>query len=75
MVKLNRGTFSGLLVSVSLHAVVLFALSLVVLKAPLENLQMVLDSVFEEEERIPEEITQEVEQSTEAARDGQLCRG
>ncbi len=64
--KFNRDIAVGLVISLSLHVVMLFALSFIVFKGPLDQLQMVLDSVFDQE-RIHEEFTQEVEQSTEAA--------
>ena len=56
----------GLLISLSVHAVLLLGLSLVVFKAPLQQLQMVVDSVFTEE-RLQEEFSQEIEQTTEVA--------
>lgn len=61
-----KRTVSGLLVSFAIHAAMLLALSFVVFKAPLEHLQMIVDSVLSEE-RAAEDITHEVEQSTEAA--------
>ncbi len=66
MLKFNRDIAAGLVISLSLHLVALFGLSLIVFAGPLDKLQMVLDSVFDEE-RVHEEFTQEVEQSTEAA--------
>ena len=56
----------GLLISLSVHAVLLLGLSLVVFKTPLQQLQMVVDSVFTEE-RLQEEFTEDVEQTTEVA--------
>ena len=64
--KFNREIAVGLVISLSLHVVMLFALSFIVFQGPLDKLQMVLDTVFDQE-RIHEEFTQEVEQSTAAA--------
>jgi hypothetical protein len=64
--KFNREIVVGLAISLSLHVIVLVALSLIVFQGPLDKLQMALDSVFDQE-RVHEEFTQEVEQSTEAA--------
>ena len=64
--KFKREIASGLAISFGLHFVCLLALSLIVFKGPLDQLQMVLDSVFEEE-RLQEEFTQVVEQSTTPA--------
>jgi hypothetical protein len=64
--KMKRDIGVGIAISLTLHVVMLFALSMIVFQGPLEKLQMVLDSVFDDE-RIHEEFTQEVEQSTEAA--------
>lgn len=64
--KINREILSGLVISLGLHVIVLFVLSLIVFQGQLDKLQMVLDSVFDEE-RVQEEFNQEVEQSTEAA--------
>ncbi|MBS0203177.1 MAG: VWA domain-containing protein [Planctomycetes bacterium] len=64
--KINRDATLGLGISLGIHVVLLIALSLIVFKGPLDNLQMVLDTVFDEE-RVHEEFTQEVEQSTVAA--------
>ena len=66
MFKLRRDILSGVGISLALHVVTLIVLSLIVLHGPLDKLQMVVDSVFDEE-RVQEEFTQEVEQSTEAA--------
>jgi hypothetical protein len=66
MFKFKRDVAMGLVISLSLHVIVLIVLSLIVFKGPRDNLQMVLDSVFDQE-RVHEEFTQEVEQSTEAA--------
>jgi len=63
---MKRDIVVGVAISLGMHVILLIALSLIVFKGPLQNLQMVLDSVFEEE-RVQEEFTQEVEQSTEAA--------
>lgn len=66
MAKGNRDIFVGVVISLVLHVVILVSLSFIVFQGPLANLQMVMDSVFDEE-RIHEEFTQEVEQSTVAA--------
>lgn len=66
MAKGNRDIFVGAVISLILHVVILVSLSFIVFQGPLANLQMVMDSVFDEE-RIHEEFTQEVEQSTVAA--------
>jgi von Willebrand factor type A domain len=66
MFKLNREILSGVAISLTLHGIALVVLSMLVLQGPLEKLQMVLDTVFDEE-RVQEEFNQEVEQSTEAA--------
>lgn len=52
--------------SLLIHVLMLIALSFIVFQTPLAQLQMIVDSVFTEE-RMQEEFTQEVEQSTEAA--------
>jgi len=57
---------SGLAVSFIIHAVALAALSFIVFRAPLEQLQMIVDSVISEE-RASEEFNHDVEQSTEVA--------
>lgn len=64
--KINRDIVVGMGISLCLHVVVLVALSFIVFKGPMDKLQMVLDSVFDQE-RVHEEFTQEVEQSTVAA--------
>jgi len=64
--KPKREVLFGLVVSVSLHVVVLFALSLIVFQGQLEKLQMVLDSVFDEE-RVHEEFNTDIEESTVAS--------
>ena len=56
----------GMFVSLTVHAVLLLGLSLVVFQAPLKQLQMVVDSVFTDE-RLQEDFTHDVEQSTESA--------
>ena len=61
-----RSTLPGLLVSFALHAGMLLALSFVVFKAPLEQLQMIVDSVLSDE-RAQEDFNHDVEQSTEVA--------
>jgi hypothetical protein len=66
----NRGLTSSILSSLAIsfliHAVVLIGLSLIVFKGPLDQLQMIVDSVFTDE-RPQEEFNEDVEQSTEAA--------
>ena len=57
---------SGVAVSFFIHAVLLVALSFIVFKAPMDQLQMIVDSVFTDE-RQQEEFNEDVEQSTEAA--------
>ena len=64
--KINRDIIIGMGISFLLHVVTLVALSFIVFKGPMDKLQMVLDSVFDQE-RVHEEFTQEVEQSTVAA--------
>ena len=64
--KSKRDIAVGMVISLSLHAIMLVSLSFIVFAGPLENLQLVMDSIFDEE-RAPEEFTQEVEQSTQAA--------
>ena len=66
MVKFNRDIVVGIAISLVLHVVSLVALSFIVFQGPLDSLQMVLDSILDEE-RVHEEFTQEVEQSTQAA--------
>ncbi len=55
-----------MVISLGVHVLILVAMSFVVFKAPLQQLQMIVDSVFTEE-RMQDEFTQEVETSTEAA--------
>lgn len=62
----NRDIAVGLFISFGLHFVMLLILSFIVFQGQMDKLQMVLDSVFDEE-RLQEEFTQEVEQSTQAA--------
>lgn len=64
--QVPKSAIVGLFISLGMHVVVLVALSFVVFKSPLDKLQMIVDSVFTEE-RMQEEFTQDVEQSTEAA--------
>jgi len=64
--RIPKSAFVGLGLSLLMHVVLLIALSFVVFKAPLAQLQMIVDSVFTEE-RMQEEFTQDLEQSTEAA--------
>ncbi|MEI8018998.1 MAG: hypothetical protein WCH39_12425, partial [Schlesneria sp.] len=59
----NRSMVSGLLVSFVVHILLLAGLSLMVFKAPLAQLQMIVDSVLTDE-RAQEEFHDEVEQST-----------
>ena len=66
MVKINREVVVGVTISLLLHVASLVALSFIVFQGPLDQLQTVLDSVFDEE-RVQEEFTQDVEQSTVAA--------
>ncbi|MFO1040208.1 MAG: vWA domain-containing protein [Planctomycetaceae bacterium] len=66
MVKVNREVVVGVTISLLLHVASLVALSFIVFQGPLDQLQTVLDSVFDEE-RVQEEFTQDVEQSTVAA--------
>lgn len=63
---LKRDLVVGVAISLGLHVVAVVALSFIVFQGPLGNLQMVLDSVFDEE-RMQEEFTEEVEQSTAAS--------
>ena len=62
----SRSSLSSLAVSFAIHAIVLVALSFIVFQGPLDQLQLMVDSVFTEE-RLQEEFNEEVEQSTEAA--------
>ncbi len=64
--RVSKSAFVGLGLSVLIHVTLLIALSFVVFHAPLSRLQMIVDSVFTEE-RMQEEFTQDLEQSTEAA--------
>lgn len=66
MFKFKRDIFAGLVISFTLHAVILIALSFIVFQVKLDNLQLALDSVFDQE-RIHEEFTEYVEQSTQAS--------
>ena len=63
---LTSTILSGLFVSFLVHALILVSLSFIVFNGPLEQLQMIVDSVFSEE-RTQEDFSHEVEQSTEAA--------
>lgn len=63
---LTRSIILGMVVSFFLHAAALVGLSFVVFKSPLDQLQMIVDSVFSDE-RMQEEFSEEVEQSTDAA--------
>lgn len=63
---LTTSVLSGIAISFFIHAVALVALSFIVFKAPMDQLQMIVDSVFTEE-RAQEEFNEDVEQSTEAA--------
>ena len=62
----SRSSLSSLAVSFAIHAIVLVGLSFIVFQGPLDQLQLMVDSVFTEE-RLQEEFNEEVEQSTEAA--------
>jgi len=64
--KPGRSMMSGLVVSFLIHGVTLLALSFVVFKLPIAQLQMIVDSVVMPEERTQEEFNHEVEQSTAA---------
>ncbi|MBC8116663.1 MAG: VWA domain-containing protein [Candidatus Saccharimonas sp.] len=64
--RIPKSAFVGLGVSALIHVSLLVALSFVVFHAPAAQLQMIVDSVFTEE-RMQEEFTQDLEQSTEAA--------
>ena len=64
--SLTSSILSSLAVSFLIHAGVLVALSFIVFKGPLDQLQMIVDSVFTDE-RPQEDFNEEVEQSTEAA--------
>ncbi|MDB5342960.1 MAG: hypothetical protein JWP89_1337 [Schlesneria sp.] len=66
MFKINRDSLTTMTISVLLHVVILFALSFLVFEGPLAHLQMVLDTVFDAEERPPEEFAKDVEESTVA---------
>ncbi len=60
--------------SVLIHVMVLIAMSFVVFKAPMTQLQMIVDSVFTEE-RMQEDFTQDLEQSTEVAQTVNIIAG
>ena len=66
MFKINRDSLTTMTVSVVLHVAILFALSFLVFEGPLAQLQMVLDTVFDAEERPLEEFAKDVEESTVA---------
>jgi hypothetical protein len=66
MFKINRDSLTTMTISVLLHVAILFALSFLVFEGPLAQLQMVLDTVFDAEERAPEEFAKDVEESTVA---------
>jgi hypothetical protein len=66
MIKVNRDSLTTMTVSVLLHVAILFALSFLVFEGPMAQLQMVLDTVFDAEERAPEEFAKDVEESTVA---------
>lgn len=63
--KINRQTATGLVISFTLHFIVLTTLSFIVLKVPIEQLQMMVESAIEE--RVQEDFSQDVEESTQAA--------
>ena len=62
----SSSILSGLVVSFFIHAAALVGLSFIVFKSPLDQLQMIVDSVFTDE-RPQEDFNEDVEQSTEAA--------
>jgi len=64
--KLTKSTLVGLVISLVLHIVILVTLSLIVFNGPLEQLNLVVDSVFSEE-RAQEEFAHEVEQTNDVA--------
>ncbi len=64
--RFSRWNLSGLLFSCAIHAVLLVCLSFVAFSAPLEKLQLIVDTVFSED-RVQEEFNQEVEESVEVA--------
>lgn len=66
MFKINRDSLTTMTISVLLHVAILFALSFLVFEGPMAQLQMVLDTVFDAEERAPEEFAKDVEESTVA---------
>ena len=47
--KVPKSRMIGLLISLSVHVLILVAMSFIVFKAPLQQLQMIVDSVFTEE--------------------------
>ena len=61
-----KSVLVGMCISLFMHVAMLVGLSFIVFKSPFDQLQMIVDSVFTEE-RMQEEFTQEVEQSTAAA--------
>ena len=63
---ITRSVLSGLAVSFFIHAAALIGLSFIVFKSPLDQLQMIVDSVFTDE-RPQEDFNEDVEQSTDAA--------
>jgi len=65
--KPAKSILSGLAFSFLIHGLMLLAMSFVVFKMPLAQLQMIVDSVITPEERTQEEFNHEVEESTAAA--------
>jgi hypothetical protein len=64
--KTSVSILSGVVVSFAIHVIAIVALSFIVFKAPLDQLQMIVDSVFSDE-RVQEDFNQDVETSLEAA--------
>ena len=64
--RLPSSKLVGFGMSMLIHVLVLIAMSFVVFKAPMTQLQMIVDSVFTEE-RMQEDFAQDLEQSTEVA--------
>ena len=64
--KSGNSVARSLAVSFAVHVSVLVALSFIVFQAPLQQLQMIVDSVFTDE-RAQEDFNQDVEKSLEAA--------
>lgn len=67
MIRAKRDSLTTMGFSLFLHVVILTALSFIVFQGPLANLQMVLDTVFEDEDRTQEDFAHEVEESTVAS--------